>query len=113
MGLLRMFARMIGGARMRQQRRLRRELEGLSRRKFESMEPRRMLTSDPLQIGAVYIEEDFGISLLDDPVEIEPDFDEQPARTEDGPDRAQEVENSSTWGQKDSRRLDIAIADSK
>jgi hypothetical protein len=39
-------------------------------RRFEAMEPRRMLAADLLQIGAVYVEEDLGNDLHGDTIEI-------------------------------------------
>ena len=42
----------------------------LKRYLVETMEPRRMLTADPLQIGATYLEEDFGGDEHGDTFEI-------------------------------------------
>ena len=60
MGLLKTLARLVCSSRKPDKRPLRRDLESLRLRRFETMEPRRMLAADPLQIGAVYIEEDLG-----------------------------------------------------
>ena len=70
MGLLKTLARLVRGSQRQDKRPVRRELENLRLRRFESMEPRRMLDADPLQIGAVYIEEDLGSDVTGDTFEV-------------------------------------------
>lgn len=70
MGLLKKLARLVRTATRRDRQPLRHDLESTRRRSFESMEPRRMLAADPLQIGAVFIEEDFGSDLHGDTFEV-------------------------------------------
>ncbi|MFV1964384.1 MAG: SdrD B-like domain-containing protein [Pirellulaceae bacterium] len=66
MGLLARLSRIVRGTRKREARRRRLERDGLLRCRFETMEPRVLLDADPLQIGAVYLEEDLGTDVRGD-----------------------------------------------
>ena len=57
-------------ARMFQFRKQVAEIENTRKCHFEAMEPRYMLAADPLNVGAVYIEEDLGSDLQGDTFEI-------------------------------------------
>ncbi len=69
MGLLARVARLVRKCRRRDEHDGRIQLDGRTRR-FETMEPRRMLAADLLQVGAVFTEADLGSDLQGDTFEV-------------------------------------------
>jgi len=65
-GLLARLSRMVRHGRREAKRSSKAGHDGLRRCRFEAMEPRQMLSADPLRIGAVYVEDDIGSDIHGD-----------------------------------------------